>query len=86
MKKLRVRIEATMELPEHIKLIEIDDDLEEALLMNGRLYQPDINWMRIQQMDEDGSMCSIEVGTDEGNVLCGLMESMDECSMTIVED
>lgn len=56
MKRVMVRMECVLELPDHVRIEEPVSDAGEMLAVHGRLLQPDIGWMAVCKIEDGGGM------------------------------
>jgi hypothetical protein len=62
MKRVVVRLECVLELPDHVRLEEPAQGCGEMLLLHGRFLEPDLSWMAVEEIgEEEGSMTQVSL-------------------------
>lgn len=66
MKKINLKVEFDMELevPDHVKMVKVNEDIGELLFVHGKLLLPELDWRALSKITDDGS-CEFEIISDE---------------------
>ncbi len=57
MKKINLNVEFNLELevPDHVKLVKVNEDIGELLFVHGKLLLPELDWRALAKITDDGS-------------------------------
>lgn len=64
MKRLVVRLEYELELPDHACLEDPMDDDVEMLFLHGRYLEPTLGWLQLEHIDPTGSYTEVAVSQE----------------------
>ena len=69
MKRLVVRIEYELELPDHARLEDPIGDEGEMLFLHGRYLEPTLEWLQLEHIDTKGHYSEVAVSDELEEVL-----------------
>ena len=56
MKKLTLNVEFELEVPDHVKLVTVNEDIGELLFVHGKLLKPDLAWLALSKISDNGGL------------------------------
>ncbi|MCX5832153.1 MAG: hypothetical protein NT140_09770 [Deltaproteobacteria bacterium] len=61
---LNVEFEFELEVPDHVKLVTVNEDIGELLFIHGKLLEPELDWRALSKISDDGGL-EFEIISDE---------------------
>lgn len=86
MKKVRVTVIHEFEIPDDWMIISRDEDGQQCLLIDGKLYAPDMDWLRYEERDEDGTETWVEAREVMDKVIAQANETIEEIDHLMYDD
>ena len=53
---LNVEFEFELEVPDHVKLVAVNEDIGEMLFIHGKLLEPELDWRALSKISDDGGL------------------------------